>query len=229
MSQTIKGISSMATRQILRELAARYEADTGHAVAIEAMGGVPAADNVRSGVATDIVILAAGPMAKLEAEGHLVPGSIVPFARSGMAIAVRAGAPRPAIGTADDVRRAILAATTVGYSTGPSGDHLLKLCADWRFDDAEMARLVKAPAGTPVGTFVARGAAELGFQQLSEFAGVDGIDVVAPLPPEIQAITVFSAGVALMSAQPEAVLALIAFLTADAAGDVKRRYGMEAA
>ena len=229
MTQRITGISSMATRQILADLAARYEGETGCAVAIEAMGGVPAADQVRAGAATDIVILASGPMAKLEAEGHLLPGSVMPFARSGMAIAVRAGAPRPEIGEAEDVRRAISAAKTVGYSTGPSGDHLLKLCADWGFGAAALARLVKAPAGTPVATFVARGDAELGVQQLSEFAGVDGIDVVGPLPPAIQAVTLFSAGIARTSAQPDPVRALIAFLTAEAAGDVKRRHGMEPA
>lgn len=229
MTQTIAGISSMATRQILRELALRFEAEAGFAVAIEAMGGVPAADKVRSGIATDIVILASGPMAKLETEGHLLPGSVVPFARSGMAIAVAAGAARPEIGEAEDVRRAILAAKAVGYSTGPSGDHLLKLCGCWGFDEAAMGRLVKAPAGTPVATLVARGEAELGFQQLSEFAGVDGIDIVGPLPPAIQATTVFAAGIAQTSVQPDAVRQFLAFLNAADADAVKRKHGMEPA
>src|SRR5674476_121448 len=97
MTTTISGISSMATRLILGELAQRYEAASGVGVAIKAMGGVDAARLVREGEATDIVILASGLMAKLEAEGHIAAGSIRGFARSGMAIAVRAGAERPDI------------------------------------------------------------------------------------------------------------------------------------
>jgi molybdate transport system substrate-binding protein len=225
---TIEGISSMATRLILGELAQRYEARTGFKVAIRSMGGVDAAEKVRAGEATDIVILAAGPMKKLEAEGHLVAGSIRGFTRSGMAIAVRAGAPRPDIGDEEAVRRAVMAAGRVCYSTGPSGDHLLQLCAKWGIA-ADDARLVKAPPGVPVGSFVAQGDADLGVQQLSELIHVKGVAVIGPLPPEIQNVTVFAAGVASVSRQPDQTAALIAYLASPETEAVKREQGMEPA
>ena len=228
MSTTIAGISSMATRLILGELAQRYGAATGVAVAIKAMGGVDAARQVREGEATDIVILASGPMAKLEAEGHLAAGSIKGFARSGMAIAVREGAPQPDIGDEEAVKRAVLAAKAVCYSTGPSGDHLLQLCAKWGLA-ADDARLVKAPPGIPVGSFVAQGDADLGFQQLSELIHVQGITVLGPLPPEIQNVTVFAAGIASVSKQPDATRDLIAYLTSPETAAVKQAQGMEPA
>jgi molybdate transport system substrate-binding protein len=228
MGTPISGISSMATRLILGELGRRYEAASSVGVAIKAMGGVDAARLVREGEATDIVILASGPMAKLEAEGHIVAGSIKGFARSGMAIAVRAGAQRPDIGDEDAVRRAVFAAKTVCYSTGPSGDHLLQLCERWGIL-ADADRLLKAPPGVPVGSLVAQGDADLGFQQLSELINVPGIEVVGPLPPEIQAVTVFAAGVASTSAQPAQTEDLIAYLTSAQTDAVKQAQGMEPA
>jgi molybdate transport system substrate-binding protein len=228
MGTPISGISSMATRLILGELGRRYEAASSVGVAIKAMGGVDAARLVREGEATDIVILASGPMAKLEAEGHIVAGSIKGFARSGMAIAVRAGAQRPDIGDEDAVRRAVFAAKTVCYSTGPSGDHLLQLCERWGIP-ADADRLLKAPPGVPVGSLVAQGHADLGFQQLSELINVPGIEVVGPLPPEIQAVTVFAAGVASTSAQPAQTEDLIAYLTSAQTDAVKQAQGMEPA
>lgn len=228
MTTTIAGISSMATRLILGELTKRHEAQSGIASAIKAMGGVDAAKRVREGEATDIVILASGPMAKLEAEGHLARGSVKGFARSGMAVAVRAGAPQPDIGDEAAVKRAVLEAGKVCYSTGPSGDHLLQLCAKWGLA-ADDARLVKAPPGIPVGSFVAQGDADLGFQQLSELIHVQGIVVLGPLPPEIQNVTVFAAGIASTSKQPNETAALIAYLTSPETAEVKTAQGMEPA
>lgn len=218
----------MATRLILGELAQRYEAKAGVKVSIRAMGGVDAAEKVRAGEAVDIVILASGPMKKLEAEGHIAAGSIKGFTRSGMAIAVRAGAPRPDIGDEAAVKRAVLEAKRVCYSTGPSGDHLLQLCAKWGVA-ADDGRLVKAPPGVPVGSFVAQGEADLGFQQLSELIHVKGVEVLGPLPPEIQNVTVFAAGVASASRRPDETAALIAYLASPETEGVKREQGMEPA
>lgn len=227
MSQVISGLSSMATRRILDELATRYEAATGIAVAIRAMGGVDAARRVRDGEETDIVILASAAMAQLEQGGLVVAGSTKGFARSGMAIAVRAGTPMPDIGDEDAVRRAVANAGKVAYSTGPSGDHLLRLARRWGLTDGAADRLVKAPPGIPVGSLVAQGQADLGFQQLSELIHEPGIVVVGPLPPEIQFETLFAAGVATTSSQKDAVEALIAFLGSSRTDEIKRSEGME--
>ncbi|MBX9740785.1 MAG: substrate-binding domain-containing protein [Beijerinckiaceae bacterium] len=227
----IAGISSMATRQILAALTKRYEERTGQSVAIQAMGGVDAARAVREGAETDIVILAADVMARLEQEGLLASGSTLGIARSGMAIAVPSGAPHPDIASADAVRRAVAAARRVGYSTGPSGDHLLRLCDAWGLGQAEgqgdPGRLVKAPPGVPVASLVASGEADLGFQQLSELMHVPGIEIVGSLPSEIQAVTIFAAGVASTSRHPREASALISFLASEDGADVKRQHGME--
>ncbi|MGZ3274644.1 MAG: substrate-binding domain-containing protein [Caulobacteraceae bacterium] len=228
MTATITGISSMATRLILGELAQRYEAAKGVKVQVASMGGVDAAKRVREGEATDIVILASGPMAKLEAEGHLVAGSVKGFARSGMAIAVRSGAARPDIGSEAAVKAAVMAAKAVCYSTGPSGDHLLQLCAGWGVA-ADDPRLVKAPPGVPVGSLVADGKADLGFQQLSELLTLPGIDVVGPLPPSIQLMTTFSGAVSAQSTTPQRAGRLLSYLAAPATTEAKRRFGMDPA
>jgi molybdate transport system substrate-binding protein len=225
MPAPITGLSSMATRQVLADLAAAYEARTGRAVAVRPMGGVVAARRVRAGAAADVIVLAAPVMAELEAEGHVAPGSRAAFARSGIALAVPEGAARPEIGDAQAVRAAMLGASRIGYSTGPSGDHLKRLVAAWGL--AERLRLVQAPAGVPVAALLARGESDLGFQQLSELQGAPGIAVLGLLPEPIQAVTVFAAGIGAAASDPEAARALIAFLASSDAAAAKRRYGLE--
>jgi molybdate transport system substrate-binding protein len=220
------GLSSMATRHILADLAADYEASRGTQVEIRSVGGVDAAKFVRAGEAADVVILASKVMASLEAEGHLAAGGTKDFARSEIGLAVRAGLGSPSIADAQAVKRAMWDAQKICYSTGPSGDHLKALCETWAIP---LARTLVAPPGVPVATLVANGDADLGFQQLSELIGQPGIEVVGPLPPEIQAVTTFSAGVSVASRDPEGARALIAYLASVETDSVKRRHGMEPA
>ena len=228
MTSPIKVISSMATRQILAELVARYQQDSGQPVATEAVGGVDAARRVRSGEAFDVVVLAANAIDELIQAGRIVGGR-VDLVRSGVAIAVRAGSPKVDIGSEEAVKRAVANARSVSYSTGPSGVHLAGLFERWGILDAIKARIVQAPPGVPVGSLVAEGQVELGFQQLSELIHLPGIEVLGPLPPDIQTITTFSAGVAGTSTQPDAARALIDFLASPAAAGPKRANGMEPA
>jgi len=220
------GISSMATRQWLAELAATYAERSGVMVAIESVGGVDAARRVQAGDRFDFVVLAGDAIDRLIAAGHLAAGSRVDLARSPVAVAVRAGAPRPDITTEDAVRRAVLAARSLSVSTGPSGDHLMGVFQRWGIAEQIRARLVQAPPGVPVGALVARGEVELGLQQLSELISLDGITVLGTLPPTMAAITVFSAGVPAQGEQAEAVQAWLAFLNAAPAAEAKRRHGM---
>jgi molybdate transport system substrate-binding protein len=202
MLMQLTGISSMATRQLLADLAHSFAQTAAWEVEIEAIGGVDAARLVRGGKAVDVIVLASNVMEQLENEGWVVPGTRSDVARSGVAIAVRTGLPRPLIANEEDVKQAVLGARKISYSTGPSGDHLRRLFDRWNIAERIADRTVEAKPGVPVGRLVAQGEADLGFQQLSEFLDVDGIEIVGPLPPEIQTMTVFTAGVGSRSAHP---------------------------
>ena len=219
----------MATRQVLAELTSGYEQATGHRASIEAVGGVDAAQRVLAGEAFDVVVLASDAIARLLAAGCIVPGSVVDLVQSGVAVAVPAGAPLPDIGSEDAVRQAVLAARSISYSTGPSGVALAKLFERWGIADEIAGRMVQAPPGVPVGSLVAKGEVELGFQQLSELLHVQGITIVGPLPPAIQVTTTFSAGIGALSQQADAARELLTYMASPQAADAKHRQGMSPA
>jgi molybdate transport system substrate-binding protein len=229
MNPRITGISSMATRQVLAELASAFEQRSGCVVAIESVGGVDAARRVQSGEAFDVVVLAADAIDRLIASGRVVAGSKVDLVCSGVAVAVRAGAARPDIGSEDAVKRTLLSARTIGYSTGPSGVQLVKLFERWGLFETIKDRIVQAPPGVPVGVLVARGEVELGFQQLSELMHLEGVDVIGALPPAMQILTTFSGGVCSAAAQPQAARAVLDFMASPETAAAKRRQGMEPA
>jgi len=229
VASALKVITSIATSRVLEELAAQYGGSSGQQVSIEVAGGVDIARRVEAGDAVDVVVLAANVIDQLIGKEKLLAGSRVDLARSGVAVAVRAGAARPDIGSAEAVRGAVLAAPKVCYSTGPSGVYLEKLFERWGIADEIRARLVLAPPGTPVGTLLARGDAEIGFQQISELIHLPGITVLGPLPAEIQLMTTFSAGLSVTTRQADAARAMLAFMNAPAAEAVKRRNGMQPA
>jgi molybdate transport system substrate-binding protein len=228
-STPLRLLSSMATRELLAELAARFQRTAAQAVSAEAAGGVDVAKRVQAGEAVDVVVLASNAIDKLIADGKLLAGSRVDLVNSGVAIAVRAGAPRPDIATEEAVKRAVLAAATLSYSTGPSGVYLEGLFERWGIRHAIASRIVVPPPGVPVGTLVARGESQLGFQQLSELANLPGVDVVGPLPPAIQTITTFSGGIPVQCSRPELARALLEYMAAPAAAAVKQRFGMQPA
>src|SRR3954465_7529738 len=215
----------MATRQVLGELAARFESQSGLAVRVESVGGVDAAKRVRAGEPFDAVVLASNVIDALIADGNLVAPR-TDIAPSAIGIGVRAGAVRPDISSADAVKRAVLGAARIGYSAGPSGTYLAQLFERWGIADAVKDRTTIAPPGVPVTSLVARGDIDLGFQQLSELAG-EGVDVVGVLPAEIQSLPPFSGGVAPTSPQPDTSAQLLEFLADPGLADIKRRFLME--
>ncbi len=217
----------MATRLLLAELVAGFQQRSGLRVDMASVGGVDAAKRVQAGETFDVVVLASDAIDKLTAAGHLRAGSRVDLVRSGVAVAVQAGAARPDISSEDAVRAAVLAARSISYSTGPSGVALAKLFERWGIAASIQSRIVQAPPGVPVGALVARGEVELGFQQLSELLPLDGITILGPLPPAIQVTTIFSAGVATNSVQPDAVRALLDYMNSPEVAEAKRAQGMD--
>ena len=219
----------MATRQLLAELSAAYQHSADGQVTIESVGGVDAERRVQAGEPFDFVVLASDAIDKLVAGGHVVPGSKVDLVHSGVAVAVPAGAPRLDIATEDALRRAVQAAPSIGYSTGPSGVALVALFKRWGLGAELKERLVQAPPGVPVGALVAQGKVALGFQQQSELIHLEGIQLLGPLPDAVQITTTFSGGLCAASAQGDAVRRLLAFMASPETADAKRRQGMQPA
>ena len=229
MTEPIRGISSKATGGLLSDLARMFEAATQIPVAMESVGGVDAAKRVQAGEPFDVVVLDATPINTLIASGRIVADSRVDLVRSPVVAAVREGAARPDISSVAALRNALLAASSIGYSTGPSGVALMKLIEQWGIATEVHDRLLQAPPGIPVGQLVAEGRASLGFQQYSELMNVSGITILGVLPPGAEIVSTFTAGLCASSTQPQAARDFIAFLASSAAADVKRRYGMEPA
>ncbi len=229
MNTELRLISSMAVRALLAEMTALYAQRGGGTVHVESVGGVDAARRVRAGEPFDGVVLAATAIDELIAAGRVVAGSRIDLVRSGVAVAVRSGAPRPAIGSEDELRAAVLAAPTIAYSTGPSGVHLQRVFERWGIAGTIAPRTVQAPPGVPVGSLVADGRVALGFQQLSELMHLSGIEVIGPLPDAVQIVTVFSGGVAATSTNAGAVRQLFTWIAGPDGADARRRHGMEAA
>ena len=223
----------MATRQLLAELAAAFEQQSGCVVSFDSVGGVDAVKRIQAGEVFDLAVLGSDAIDKLIATGHLRAGSRVDLVLSGVAVAVRAGAALPDISSEDAVRLAVCAARSISYSTGPSGVALAALFERWGIADAIQSRLVQAPPGVPVAILVASGQVELGFQQLSELLHVEGVAVVGPLPLAIQITTTFSAGiptrVSADSSTAKQVRELLDFMTSPLATKYKQRHGMEPA
>jgi molybdate transport system substrate-binding protein len=200
----------MATQRLLDELAELYEQRFGCEVAIESVGGVVAEKRVMAGEPFDMVFLSSAAIDKLIDAQRVVAGSRVDLVRSSVAVAVRA-------------------ASSIGYSTGPSGVQMTKLFERWGIADEIKNRIVQAPPGVPVGSLIAKGEVEFGFQQLGELMHVEGIEVLGTLPPAIQIVTVFSAGTCIASNNRDAVKAVLEFMKSPAANEAKRRQGTEPA
>jgi molybdate transport system substrate-binding protein len=215
-----------------KELVPEFERLTGNKVITAygpSMGTTVNAIPVRleRGEPADVLIMVGDALGDFIKQGKVVADSRVDLVKSPIGIAVKSGAPKPDISSADSIKRALLAAKSVAYSDSASGVYVsTEMFQKLGIADAMKDKAKKIPA-TPVGEIVAHGDAELGFQQISELKPVPGIDIVGQLPPELQRITVFSAGIASVSKEPEAGKALIKFLASPAAAPVIINSGME--
>ena len=213
-------------------LVPQFERMSGHKVITAygpSMGTTQNAIPIRleRGEPADVLILVGYALGELMKQGRVVPDSRVDLVRSKIGIAVKAGAPKPDISSAEALKRALLAAKSVAYSDSASGVYIsTEMFAKLGIADEMKDKAKKIPA-TPVAEIVARGEAEIGFQQISELKPVAGIEIVGPLPGELQKVTVFSAGIASVSKEPEAGGALIKFLASPAATDAIVNSGLE--
>jgi molybdate transport system substrate-binding protein len=179
------------------------------------------------GEPADVLIMVGYALDDLAKNGKVIPDSRVELVKSGIGIAVKTGSPHPDISSADSIKRALLAAKTIAYSDSASGVYVsTAMFGKLGIADEMKDKARKIPA-TPVGEIVAHGDAEIGFQQISELKPVQGIDIVGPLPADLQQFTVFSAGIATVSKEPDAGKALIKFLASPDARDEIVKSGME--
>jgi molybdate transport system substrate-binding protein len=224
----ISGGFSAAYRTLVPEFE-RATKNTVATVSGPSMGATPQAipNRLQRGEPADVLIMVGDALDELIKQGKVVADSRVELARSNIGMAVRVGAPKPDISTVDALKRTLLAAKSIAYSDSASGVYLSTVLFQ-RLGIADQikdkSRMIPAE---PVGAVVARGDAEIGFQQISELLLVQGIDLVGPLPPEVQKVTVFSAGIVTVAKEADAGRALIKFLASPAAAPAITNSGLE--
>ncbi len=221
----IKVLASAALKTAYLELQPEFERATGHKLVTTWAPTAEMAKRVGSGEAIDLVIMATDRIDELIKLGRIIPGSRVDLARSGVGVAVRAGAAMPDLSSAEAVRRTLLAAKSIAYSTGLSGIYVESLFQRMGIAE-ELKPKLRQIQGVPIGEIVARGEVEIGFHQMSELFPIAGIQF-APLPAEIQHTIYFAAGVPAAAREPEASRALAKFLTTPAAVSAIRKTGLE--
>jgi molybdate transport system substrate-binding protein len=184
-------------------------------------------NRLAAGQTGDIVIVASDVIDELLQRGLVISGSRVDLARSSIAMSVRKGAPRPDISSVEALKRTLIEAKSVAYSASVSGDYLIKeLFPRLGIADAMKGKSQRIERER-VGTVVARGDAEIGFQQLSELRPIAGIDIVGLLPADVQRVTVISAAIASTAKQPDAARAFLSFLISPAAQPAIEQTGLE--
>jgi len=223
----VKLLASGALKEAYLELIPAFEKESGHKVALAWSSTTAIQKQISAGEIHDVVILGDSGTQALIRDGKLVGSTRVIFAKSGISIAVRAGAPKPDIGSADGLKKTLLAAKSVGYSEGASGTYLVGMFQKLGVYDQVKAKAAIAGNNVPVGDKVVSGDAEIGFHMKSELLPVKGIDIIGPLPPELQHFTAFSGAMHSAAKEKDAASALIRFLTAPAAQEVLVRHGLE--
>ena len=226
---TLKLLSSMAPRECLAAAIDAYEKTQPTRVDARAAGGVDVAHRIESGEEVDLVVLSNDAIDKLIAGGHLAREGRTDLMTSGIAVAIRSGSSNLDLSSESAVKAAVLASSSLSYSTGPSGRYLESLFKRWGILDEIRSRIIVPPPGTPVVQLVASGRAALGFQQLSELLNVSGIEVVGPLPREIQHLTTFTGAITAKLSNVLAARAFLGYVASEAVEAIRTRFGMSEA
>jgi molybdate transport system substrate-binding protein len=225
----IRMIAAMALKDAYAELVPRYEKASGDTVVIDWSPTVRVAARLAGGEKADIVVLTAKGVDDLIAKGAAAKGSRVDLAKSPIGVAIRPGAPRPDLSSAEAVRKSLLASQSIVISGGTSSFYLKDLFRKMGIAEAIAPHLHEygPESGTNVAQVLAQGEGDLGFTQAPQFLNVKGIDYVGPLPAEIQDVTVFSAGVTRSAAAPGEAKRLLQFLTTPESAAVLKKYGLD--
>ena len=225
----IKVIASNAVKGSVQDVTSRFEKTSGNKVVMTWGGTEAITKRVSGGDVFDVVIIAAPNIDRLMAEGKIVRRSRTDFAKSGIGVAIRTGLPRPDISTAGSVKQAVLEANSVAYSSGPSGFYLTDLFKRLGIADQIKDKVNQPASGVQVADLLARGEADLGFQQISELIHAKNIDYLGPLPNEIQNVTVWSAGLHSAALAPDAAKAFMKSLSAPESASIIKKTGMDPA
>jgi molybdate transport system substrate-binding protein len=223
----IKLMAANAAKEAVTTLAGEFEKASGHKVTLLWGGTEAITKRMTDGQAADIVLIAAPNIERLIALGKLSPGSRADFAKTGVGVAVRAGLPKPDVSSTDALKKAVLEAKSVAYSTGPSGFYIVELLKKLGISEQVKEKVKQPASGTQIAEMLARGDADLGFQQVSELVHAKGIDYVGPLPAEIQHVTIYALALTANAAAPEPAKTLIAFMTTAAAVEPIKKMGLE--
>jgi molybdate transport system substrate-binding protein len=229
---SLKVMISPGLKAAYEKLVPEFERKTGHTIVTvygASMGSAPDAipNRLQSGESADVVILASSALEELVKKDKVIPGTRVDLARAFIAVAVRVGAPKPDISTLEGLKRTLLAAKSIAYSGSVSGVYVsTELFQRLGIADAIRSKCIRVDTEM-VGTVVARGDAEIGFQQLSELLPIAGIDILGPIPQEVQKITMFSGGVAVNSKEPEIAKQFLQFLASPEAAATIKKSGLE--
>lgn len=230
MADELIVFSTFALRSIILELAGPFERDTGQKIRFELHPTPDVKARIERGEAADIILIARDIADAIAATGHLDRAAIHDVARSGIGVAIPAGAPRPDIGSAEAFKRMLLASRTVVYtdpaSGGASGVHFSAILDRLGIADAMRSR-TRLNVGSYNASLVAAGEADVAIQQIAELLPVEGAALLGPLPDELQVYTVFSAAIGKTAPAPHAAAALVRFLRSVSSAEVIRRHGME--
>ena len=220
-------LAGRAAQDLLNEMHPALEKATGHRIELVWANATSVRKRMASGESYDVVIIVAPDIDLFIKHRQLAPGSRTDLMKTGVAVAVRAGAPHPDISSAEAVKRTLLAAKSIAYSSGTSGEYVVAMVEKLGIKDQVFPRMVQVGQGVRVAGLLAKREVELGLQQASELINEPGIDYLGPLPAELQKTSTYSAGIGATSKHPDAARALIKALRSPEAVDVMKKHGLD--
>lgn len=216
-----------ATKEVIVELVPQFEKNSGHKVSITWTGSANIKKRIAAGEVYDLVIVDGPLIDAFSNEGKVANGSRTDLMKSGVGAAVRAGAAKFDIGSGEALKKTLLAAKSIGYSSGSSGTYMVSLVERMGIADQVKPKMKQVPSGVRIGTMIESGEVDIGFQQISELIHEKGVDYLGPLPADIQKITIYSVGLHTRAKEPEAAKALVKALTGPEAVPAIKQHGME--